>query len=202
MSATPVTVLRSGGEYGPAHVKWLARQVPGLVCFSDREIKGVETIPLQRDWPRWWSKMEMWNPEHGGDLLHIDLDTVILGDLEPFLTVGRTTLLSDFYRPKLLASGLMYIAQEDKSDIWDAFTADPDGHIARHQTFPLIGDQGFLNGRLKADRWQDVFPGAVASYKVDCQSRPPQSGVRVVCFHGHPRPWEIKRGWIPPLFGE
>ena len=57
----PVTVLRSGGEYGPRHVQWLARQIPGLVCLSDRKVEGVETIPLRHDWPGWWAKMEMFS---------------------------------------------------------------------------------------------------------------------------------------------
>lgn len=201
MKATPVTVLRSGGEYGPQHVRWLARQVPGLVCFSDRDIKGVPTVPLATDWPSWWAKLELFDPQFNGDLLHIDLDTVVIGDLDALLTVGRTTMLSDFYRPKLLASGLMYIAQQDKAAIFEAFSASPTYFMEKHKSFPLIGDQGFLNGRLQADRWQDILPGAVQSFKVHCQARPPAATAKVVCFHGHPRPWEIKRPWVPPLIG-
>jgi len=196
--ATPVTVLRSGGEYEPRHVQWLSRQVPGLVCLSDVEIKGVPTVRLKHPWPKWWPKMELWSDLIDGDLLHIDLDTVVLAPICEFLTIGRTTTLADFYRPALMGSGLMYIAQKDKPAIWSAFLENPALHMRMHRGFPLIGDQGFLHGRLKADRWQNVLPGKVASFKVHCQADVPH-GVKVVCFHGQPRPWGIRRDWIPPL---
>ena len=193
----PVTVLRSGGEYEARHVRWLAKQVPGLVCLSDTRVQGVLTVPLRYDWPKWWPKMELFSDAIDGDLLHIDLDTVVLGSLDAF-DVRRTTMLSDFYRPHLLASGLMYIKQEDKAAIWAAFLSDPKGHMKRHDRFPLIGDQGFLNGRIKAARWQDVLPGQVASYKVHCHNGPPPTA-KVVCFHGQPRPWGVRHNWIPRL---
>ena len=193
----PVTVLRSGGEYDARHVRWLAKQVPGLVCLSDVRVQGVLTVPIRHDWPKWWSKMNLFSDAIDGDLLHIDLDTVVLGSLDAF-DVRRTTMLSDFYRPHLLASGLMYIKQEDKAAIWAAFLSDPKGHMKRHERFPLIGDQGFLNGRIKAQRWQDVLPGQVASYKVHCLNGPTPTA-KVVCFHGQPRPWGVRHNWIPRL---
>lgn len=188
---TPVTVLRSGGEYKPEHAQQLAKQVPGLVCLSDVEIPGVPTKKLQHDWPKWWSKMELFGPLFDTDILHIDLDTVVLGDITPFLKVGKTTMLDDFYYPGTLASGLMYIHQDDKAKVWKEFTKDPSGIMAKYTKPPLIGDQGFLNSVLKAQIWQEVLPKAVVSYKVHCQDGVP-SGTSIVCFHGKPRPWEVK----------
>ena len=193
----PVTVLRSGGEYTPAHVQWLARQVPGLVCLSDVEIEGVPTVKLRRNFPKWWAKMNLFSDAVDGDVLFFDLDTVVLEDINS-LNVGKTTALRDFYRPHLLGSGLMYIAHADKKPIWDAFCKTPEMHMAVHSRFPLIGDQGFLNGRLAAQRWQDVLPGSVVSYKVHCKQAVPQ-GAKVVCFHGKPRPWAVGAAWIPRL---
>jgi len=194
---TPVTVLRSGGEYTSQHVQWLARQVSGLVCLSDVEVDGVPTVRLRRNFPKWWAKMNLFSDCIDGDVLFFDLDTVVLGDINPF-NVGKTTALRDFYRSHLLGSGLMYIAQADKKPIWDAFCKNPELHMAKHARFPLIGDQGFLNGRLDAQRWQDVLPGAVVSYKAHCQDGVPQRA-KVVCFHGKPRPWNVTREWIPTL---
>jgi hypothetical protein len=176
-------------------VQWLARQIPGIVCLSDVKVDGVQTSPLKHNWPGWWSKLELFSDIIVGDVLYFDLDTVIVGDIGK-LNVGKTTLLSDFYRPHLLASGLMYIRQEDKAAIWKAFCVNPQLHMVKHKRFPLIGDQGFLNGRIKAQRWQDVLPGAVVSYKAHCRHGLPE-GASVVCFHGKPRPWQIKRDWIP-----
>lgn len=195
---TRVCVLRSGGEYKPRHVQWLANQVPGLVCLSDIPVPGVDTIPLESDWPAWWSKIELFRPDIPGDLLYLDLDTVVLGDLEPFEDVGTTTMLSDFYRPDLPASGLMYIAEADKQLVWDAFCADPCGHMRRCRTRRKWGDQGFLSEVLPAQRWQDVLPGAVVSFKVDCRSGLPPDA-KIVCFHGSPRPWDARAKWIPRL---
>src|SRR5690625_7091618 len=49
-------VLRSGGEYKPCHVQWLARQVPGLVAITDVKVPGVRCIPMLHEWPGWWAK--------------------------------------------------------------------------------------------------------------------------------------------------
>jgi hypothetical protein len=184
---TPVTVLRSGGEYKPWHVQRLAKQVPGLVCFSDVPIDGVKCIPLSQGWPGWWSKMELFGPGIDGDILHIDLDTTVR-NIEPFLKVGKTTLLSDFYFSNYLASGLMYIKQSDKNHVYREFLKNPQGIMAKYTKPPLIGDQGFLNSVLKAQRWQDVLPGRVVSYKVHGL----ENDADIVCFHGKPRPWDIE----------
>ena len=192
-----VCVLKSGGEFTPRHVRWLAGQTQDLVCLSDVPVDGVETVQLEKDWPGWWSKMELFSGSVDDDLLFFDLDTVIVGEVDAF-SVSKTTMLTDFYRPKYLASGLMYIAKEDKPKIWREFTKDPQLHMLKYRRFPLIGDQGFLNGRLDAQRWQDVLPGKVVSYKAHCRQGVPD-GVSVVCFHGKPRPWDISREWIPPI---
>ena len=193
-----ICVLRSGGEYGPAHVQWLARQVPGLRCLSDVPVPGVDTLPLQYGWPGWWSKLELFRPDLAGDLLYLDLDTVVTGDLNPLEQVGTTTVLSDFYKPRLPASGLMFLAEADRAMVWQEWLRDPAGHMRRCRTREHWGDQGFLRDVLPAQRWQDVLPGAVVSYKVHCQQTLPPAA-QVVCFHGKPRPWSVRHNWIPEL---
>ena len=131
--------------------------------------------------------MELFGPGIDGDILHIDLDTTVR-NIEPFLKVGKTTLLSDFYFPNYLASGLMYIKQSDKDHVYREFLKDPQGIMAKYTKPPLIGDQGFLNSVLKTQRWQDVLPGRVVSYKVHGL----ENDADIVCFHGKPRPWDIE----------
>lgn len=193
MSATKVCVLRSGGDFEPRHVQWLAQQVPGLVCLSDQKIAGVKTMPLEQDWPGWWSKMNAFGSSIDGDMLLIDLDTVVLR--MPALPT-ETTVLTDFTKPDRIGSGFMYVTAEDRARVWEAFTADPKGHMLRHQA---EGDQGFLFEHLAdANRWGDN----VRSYKQHCQRGIPD-GTDVVCMHGKPRPWQIAARWIPPLpFGD
>lgn len=142
-------VLRSGGDFLPCHVKWLARQVPGLVCISDVPVEGVETIPLQYGWPGWWAKLEMFGPLLVGDVMMFDLDTVVLSvPDEP----EETTVLRDFNFPDLMGSGFMYVKQADRERIWADWIQDPEGHMKANQRWPNWGDQGYLNkhiGRCK-----------------------------------------------------
>lgn len=191
---TPICVLRSGGDFKPEHVQRLARQVPGLVCLSDVEVPGVETWPLYYNWPGWWSKMELFRPDIRGDLLYLDLDTVVLGSLSEF-DVGVTTVLADFTKPGKIGSGFMYLVEMDRPPVWAAWVQDPERHMRECVTQERWGDQGFLQGVLVAQRWQDVLPGRVVSYKMHGHNGPPK-GARVVCFHGKPRPWEVRAPWV------
>lgn len=191
-------MLRSGGEFTPDHVRWLAAQIPELHVLSDVPVPGVPRLELKRDWPGWWAKMELFDPELSRDILYFDLDTVVLGDVGA-LEVGRTTLLRDWNRPALFGSGLMYIEHGDKERVWRAFTQNPRAAMASCRTRLRWGDQGFLQPHLKdAARWQDLLPGLVQSYKVDVAGRK-QTPSSIICFHGKPRPWACNLPWIPKL---
>jgi len=187
-------VLRSGGDFKPEHVRWLAKQVPGLVCLSDLDVKGVETIQMQYDWPGWWSKMEMFSPLLDGNVLMIDLDTVILNlPDEP----KETTVLRDFTMPELMGSGLMYVTAEDRARVWAEWIKDPQGNIKKCQSWPRYGDGGFLQEIIgDSQKWQDI--DIVLSYKEHCKDKL-KDGAKVVCFHGLPRPWQIENEWVPRL---
>lgn len=183
-------VLRSGKDFRPSHVQWLARQVP-VVCLADQSVAGVETIPLRTNWPGWWAKMEAFDTSIvGGDMWLIDLDTVVFEmPSEP----ESTTVLSDFYRPQLMGSGFMFLKAEDRKRCFAEFKKNPKMHMARCNTRQRWGDQGFLNPLIgNSARWGDE----VRSYKVHCRENVPQ-GTKVVCFHGKPRPWECGASWIP-----
>lgn len=185
-----VCVLRSGGDYGPEHVRWLAKQVPDLVCLSDVWVDGVETVRMRYGFPGWWSKLELFSDVFDGDLMYFDLDTVVL-DVPK---ADRTTVLRDFYYPETMGSGLMYIAQKDKARVWDAFMERPSLHMRR---CCIGGDQQFLQDHIGgAQKWQDV--AHVYSYKAHCLDGLP-ADAQVVCFHGRPRPWHIAADWVPKL---
>lgn len=192
---TACCVLRSGGDFGPEHVQWLARQVPGLVCLSDAPVPGVDWRPLQHDWPTWWAKMEMFGPALEGDVLMIDLDTVVLRLPE---APGETTVLQDFTEPGVMGSGFMFVTAADRARVWGAWLADPAGHMAANRRWPKWGDQGFLMDHLAdAARWQDISPGAIVSYKVHVRGRRLPEDAQVCCFHGRPRPWHVNEPWVP-----
>lgn len=181
---TKVCVLRSGGDYRPEHVQRLARMVPGLVCLSDVDVPNVECRPLLTDWPGWWAKMEAFSHAITGDMLLIDLDTTVYR--LPAMP-AETTVLPDFYRPRLMGSGFMYVTEADRARCWTEFMRDPEGHMARCTTRQAWGDQGFLMPLIgQSRRWGTN----VVSYKVHCQNGIPNDA-DVVCFHGRPRPWDV-----------
>ena len=110
-------------------------------------------------------------------------------------------MLSDFYRPSVPASGLMFLKEADRNAVWDHWAADPRGHMRRAVTRACWGDQGIIREVYgdKVARWDAVAPGAVVSYKADLKKMLAPEGASVVCFHGKPRPWDVSHPWIPKL---
>lgn len=201
-----VTVLTKrtlhGGaqEFGPRHVQALARQIEQyapkarLECLTDMRIDGVRTIPLRENWPGWWAKMEMFHPDFPGDFLFIDLDAVIVGSLDDILANHQLTMLRDFYRDgkKLaegLGSGLMYVPADARKGIWGVWKQQPQLNM---RLYPG-GDQRLMEKfwLRSSARWQDIVPGQIASWKVNCKNGAIPPGARIVMFHGKPRPWEV-----------
>ena len=189
-------------EYEPKHVLALrdqcAKWAPEATfeCLTDvshRLLPGVIRHGLKHDYPGWWGKMELMRPDFPGDFLFMDLDTVIVGPLDDILAVKKLTLLRDFYRDgkKLkegLGGGLMYLPDKDRAPVWDFWRQQPQLQMRMYAR----GDQ-FLFERLwlnTAQRWQDVVPQQVVSWKVHCQNGVPPEA-RIVCFHGVPKPWEV-----------
>jgi hypothetical protein len=201
---TVACVLRSGGEYTPAHVLALQGAVEKhlgphrFVCltdfYSDAFWGYVETIRLAHPWPGWWSKLGLLRPGlFTGRVLYLDLDTVIVGDLSDLAAyAGPFAMLTDFMRPVRPASGVMAwrADSEPSRAIWDAWVRDPAGHMAAHQGG---GDQAFIRSVLGdgVDRLQDLYPGQCVSYKVHCKDGLPP-GARVVSAHGRPKPWDAE----------
>lgn len=203
-------VLRSGGDYHSDDVERLqsalARYLPGhqLWCLSDIHVPWpCQRIALSNDWPGWWSKMSLFRPDLAGPIFYLDLDTVPVGDMSKIVKVGRDMMLSDFYFPLNPASGLMFMTEASRREVWKRWIADPKGHMARHRhgfEGRVGGDQGFLaetDFAKNAGRWQDVFPGEVISYKCDVKrfGIPPENA-KIVCFHGNPRPKAVNEEWI------
>jgi hypothetical protein len=163
--------------------------VPGLVCLSDVAVEGVECRPLVSDWPVWWSKLEAFGPSIQGDMLLMDLDTVVL-DIPAM--PSETTVLRDWVEPSVMNSSLMFVTAADRACVWDAWLTDPAGHMKACNRWPKWGDQGFLQDHIgSAAKWGDE----VRSYKVHCRNGLP-AGTKVVCFHGKPRPWDVRETWI------
>jgi hypothetical protein len=210
MGLTVACVLRSGGHYGPDDVANLrngvARHLKApyrFLCLSDVDVP-CERIPLEHNWPGWWSKIELFRLDGPG--LYFDLDTVICGDLADLAAQAEQwefTLLRDFYREKGLATGVMAWNIPIRR-LYDEFRKDPAVWMQRCGS---AGDQCFVEQHVNkagVASWQSALPGQVVSYKVHVRKPvlprhefgngaiPP--GARVICFHGLPRMSELEPG--------
>lgn len=194
------TVLRSGGEYGAAHVQRLHQQFGGLpaVCLSDVPVPNVRTVPLWSYWPGWFAKMALFNPDLiPDDILYFDLDTLITGNIAPYLRDDRFRMLSDFFQPDKPASGMMFIPHSDKAHIWNNWMDDPQKWMLECR-----GDQDVLEvicgrdvarfgRRIKSYKVHVAsagMPGFTPQYSTGNGELPPDTDV--LCFHGNPRPWD------------
>ncbi len=207
IAPTVVCVLRSGGDFTREHVEslyygvrshWPAWVPLRFVCLTDEEpwttVSDLEFVPLAYAYVGWWSKLELFMPtnEYLGDILYFDLDTVILGDLTDIASTKMLALLTDFYSTQSVASGMMYLPLESRPAVWDRWAERVFMTMQR-----MRGDQNFLQETfnalgMKPERWQLLWPGQVASYKLQCQRlNVAPIGTRVVCFHGRPRPWQL-----------
>ena len=132
--------------------------------------------------------MELFRPEVKGDILYFDLDTVITGDLRDIAKVDKLTILSDFYLPKRIQSAIMFLPEMDRPMMWQKWMTNPQSHM---QSFKG-GDQDFMRQFWNdCQRWQDILPGQVVSYKVHVKDQEFLSNARVVCFHGQPKPRDV-----------
>ena len=195
---TVACVLRKSKTYDAEYVERLQAGIiehlktpHRFVCLSDVEVP-CERIPLEHDWPGWWAKIELFKLK--GPVLCFDLDTTIVGDLSDIASsvpVMTFIALRDFYREDGLGSGMMGWSG-DVSSLYRAFCSKPGFCMERYRG---LGDQGFLEDRIHAAKWQDLVPGQVVSYKVHCKESVPK-GARVVCFHGKPKPHELPQNHV------
>jgi hypothetical protein len=204
-----VTTWSGEGEFTAKHVQALARQcekyapLHDFVCITNGKVPGVECWPNRNKWPGWWVKFEAFAPEVKGDILYMDLDTVVIGSLEDILKVRKLTLLRDFYRDgKRLKEGLqaslMLLTEKDRPEPWEYFSNNPRSYM---ETYKTKGDQPLLERYYMnhAQRWQDILPGQVVSWKVNCGggnafSKPSiPTDARIIIFHGQPRCWDVEQ---------
>ena len=160
----------------------------------------------------WWYKMQLFNPDlYSGQLLYLDLDTVIVGSLDWITQLSQAHFwaIRDFkilWKPKFqgINSSMMYWHTEKFAGIWQEFS---------QQDIPKLctkyhGDQDYLSAVLKPNqrrflpeksaqswRWQALDGG------INPHSRrhlSPGSGTQfgpetsLLIFHGQPKPDKIQ----------
>lgn len=174
-----------------------------FVCLTDRELPGIECVPFERNWPGWWSKLELWRPGlFTGQVAYFDLDTIIRRDIcDIFNTRREFASLTNWSKPHRLASGVMTWQASDKlTPLYESFQLSRDA--PRYSlSMERWGDQGWIQDTLPVpfESLNELHPGRIVSYKnhVRAQGAVPSSA-SIVAFHGKPRPhqvnWELPSG--------
>ncbi len=181
-------------------VRNLQAGFPGqFVCFTDDPTgldPGIKTREVPKGLSGWWTKLYLFSKEafHDGDrILYFDLDTVITGPLDNIaMCRSDLAMLRDVYNPGHFGSGVMAWEAGRHTHIWENW-------IQAGQPQMLGGDQTWIESQTKPDVLQDLYPGRLRSYKVDCRYGIPKN-TSVVFFHGLPRPHEVTDGWVPEVW--
>ncbi len=204
MGKRVLTVLRSGGEYTPAHVQVMAglikKWAPGAYfrCLSDVEIPGVERIHLTQNWPGWYAKLEMFREDIGGDFLYTDLDNLPLGPLDDFFPGKFITQRGGW-------NALTYIPKGGFPELFEEFKHAPGEHMAQHLPNGIsgkpFGDAGFVSTRIQGECWEDLIPGQVVNISEIHIRAPwpfkrtrnpiPEDARMILCSAMYGRPWDI-----------
>lgn len=162
-----------------------------------------DAIPLKRNWPKWWSKFEIYETSFNGASLVIDLDTVFVDELKikpehNYQAIFLRNPWKDGMRsPEQLAGGFSYLPDWTRAVLWHEFKRDPEDIMRQFDG----DDQPFLHSLLadKALRWQDHYIDEVVSYKSQAKGLGVTPDNKVIFFHGNPRPWQAEEPWIPSL---
>lgn len=208
---TILSVLRSGGVYDPSWVRALTNGVNANlsiphrhVCLTDMDVQvqGVEVVALNYGWRGWWSKVEMFSPEmeRFGQMLYIDLDTLVTGNLDDIAGYGGEACITKDFNFGCPSQSVLNFAPGSMRHLWDAFVSDPDTWMADGDRLiaPHFGDQVLMtkvHGERHIDFWQDYVPGQVVSYKRHCGRGLPDNA-RLICCHGRPKPPDITEPWF------
>jgi hypothetical protein len=175
-----------------------------FTCFTENP-EGVEcnTQPFLNALPTWWYIIGLFNRDHGfeGKVLYMDLDTVITGNIDHIISLDTDfAITEDFYRPKGLQTTFIMWKPEWGYYLWDKYLqvapSNPGPHFMR-------GTNGFIETYTKdkdVDIFQDEFPSEFISYKVHIKDKHKRmrdlpgniDTAKIICYHGKPRPHEMR----------
>ena len=204
---TVICVLKSGGNFNTDYVVKLKNMIErnstvshNFVCLTDVESTLYKTIKLSCSKKGWWAKTELFRFDlvQSRQIVYFDLDTIILKNIDDILNFQHN--FSALYpwneknrRSGLCASGMM--AWHNNGDFAFLFNQFESKNIKKYPR----GDQEYISETLERngqepEYFQKLFSG-IYSYKRNCREQLPEDA-RVVCFHGRPRPHEVKDKWV------
>lgn len=194
--------VKTGNRYRSEYVNKLANSLrrngynKKLICFCDTT-EGLDHYVVQpyiipEPDCSWWDKLYLfsWEFEVQEDLLFFDLDSVVVGSIVPFLKYqGEFATGSRFNNPAQINSTLLGIRREFGRSIWSQYRQlKKEGGLRS-----FAGDSNFIEWVIgpSTDRWDDLVPGGLVSYKKHVRRFGLSINARVVSFHGKPDPHEV-----------
>lgn len=204
---TIATVLKTGGPvYDHHYVNALAAAVKANVTVDHEFVVLTndstgfsadvdKVIKFVHDYPTWWGKVELFNPDNftTDRVFYLDLDTAIVGNIDELVSYdGAFAGLRDFYALHSLGSGIMGWDKHLVSKIYYDFIPRANEIISSYRG----GDQVWIDEKKPSIEYlQDIYHNQIVSFKRHCMvgnliSVPAKA--KIVCFHGNPRPHTIQ----------
>jgi len=164
-------------------------------CFTENPV-GLHPDIITHDfgYPNiegWWQKLWLFsddmdvNRSPQGRVLFIDLDTLITGNIDHYVTQDRGFVcLRDLWSGGInVGSAMMSFEMGKHTQIWNTFEKNPAAAIA---SLSPHGDQKWIQ-QHQPERiyWQDLYQNEILSFKSHCRNGLPKNA-RIVCYHGLP----------------
>jgi len=176
-----------------------------IICFWNKasreyDLGWVRIIPLDKKWPKWWSRMILYSPEveHLRPFLYLDLDTVIVNSIENIFNLvtdeTKYITLEDFGQPQRLATPVVWFPKQSAKidSVWKAWTKQ------------IEMPQGRMDYFLRNYTKQDLFWQQITNTIIDFKPRRNDllknvnKDANLILFHGKPRIFEAAEtiNWV------
>lgn len=224
-----VLCLKHGNKYGPEYVNTLKRMVDRklslpyeFVCLTENP-KGIDSdvkiIDLPKELSGWWCKPYMYSKDLPikGDILYMDLDVVISGNLNKLFeySQGDWCVIRDFTRAmqpswQKYNSSVIRFKTGQLDHVWKDFIKNPSAVIGSH-----FGDQDWLwtkaqgTAKLWPDEWirswkweirkdRNLKAGqkGTRTFVKDEHNARPSEECCITVFHGDPNPHNCADKWV------
>lgn len=175
------------------------RQSHRFNCLTDREIPDINCFIPEENWRGWWSKLLLFRYATG-QCLYFDLDVVITGPVDGLiskvLSMPANWAQSGHggCQSSVMSWGMAYPAIADMFHV-EQLEPPQNGNCGTYEG--LWGDQEFISRLYGNPGGGFIHPmKGVYSYKYHCQTGKPPADASVVCFHGEPKPRDVRDEWV------
>lgn len=195
-----------GGTNSIQYVKILRNMVArhttieyDFYCITDRDmdIEGVNTIKMPEEVATWHFNIPKFymHKTHeelkGRRILFFDLDTIIVNNIDQYLQYDGELCAIRPFNPRnyniSTPGGVLGFENGNTEWIWNAVCSKPE-----YWADKASGKERLILSALEDghtwDRWQDLFPNTLVSYKKHVLTGEDVSAASIVAFHGDPRP--------------